>query len=55
MLIGCELPGLDEMVTDGDGGEKCGWAIEKSADGLGGVNGLCKLLREWPIECDRIL
>ena len=42
-------------ATDGDGGENCGWIIEKSADGLGGVKGLCKLLRGWPTECDRIL
>lgn len=55
MLIGCELPGLGAIITDGDGGENCGWIIEKSAEGLGGVKGLCKLLREWPIECDRIL
>ena len=40
MLIGWVLPGLG--------------AKEKSADGLGGVSGLCKLLREWPIECDRV-
>ena len=35
-------------------GENCGWSKEKAADGLGGVSGLCKLLREWPIECDRV-
>lgn len=53
--MGCELPGLQVGPTDGEGGENCGWTMEKSADGLGGVNGLCKLLRECPIECDRIL
>ena len=52
--MGWELPGLDAMATDGEGGENCGWSREKSADGLGGVSGLCKLLREWPIECDRV-
>ena len=35
-------------------GENCGWSKEKAADGLGGVSGLCKLLREWPIECNRV-
>ena len=41
-------------MTDGDGGENCECSREKSADGLGGVSGLCKLLRNFSIECDRM-